>query len=957
MTGSIVNNTDGAVIIESNATENNNWLWKENAKAWGLFWFNRGTQSGQTIGGYTTIGAELMFMGESIGIAMPSGWTGYYSTSKIAAMISNYNGYIYSASTIYAATSMVVAGNTVLHAGNYNSYAVAGAGYSTNQNLNTSNNVTFSTINSNNGYSFVAQGYNNSGGFAMNNASTYWGLMWNYASNDWRLGYGSTTAQQGWNLRWDNGGTVWANASMRAPIFYDSDNTGYYGDFASTSNFNALKTASYEGNANVGGTGNAAWFPSGMYSGGTQWLYGTMYRNNAATYDQGDIVMASNTGINYSSTHWLRPRDSSGNMHLKAESGGIYLDAGIIHFRNAAGGADTTISSGRLNFGDSGSTPYANPTGTSVGISFGGWESSSLRTYGIFTELENVGGNYSKLTFNYHTGIRFGASSSYGGTRFYNNYVGSGSETFSINNGDNHVRVAYNLYVGGTISGSNLSGTNTGDQTNISGKADGALKLWAASHPNDYYIVNNWTGTYWQLTTNHGSGVQVAYANSAGSASSAGSAGYLSTAYAGGQQTNPQVYFNNGVGLKAAMTGAWSVWSDTLWINGYSGGDVLQMCALHTLRNGTPRMAISVQASTSTSYGAFYEFITTYNIASQSVSYATTAGSAPANGGTASNVAWSGVTSKPAGWLDTTNLIIDNAPVDAVPSGFYQNYNGSGNPTGTWFNYINVRHSNPGNGHGFQIGMSYYDTNLWFRSYQGGLSPTYSAWSYAISSLNIGSQSVSYASSSGNSSTTSQRAFSYLRVNSNDHLYLDYNYGCSIVGTYSSYRFQGVYSMGSSWGLAIDGTSPGNLYGLSWSHPNAGGQASRLNDHGLMVMINGVTQSAFSSNIWAAGDITAYSDARVKENVEVIENALEKIQAIRGVTFTRNDMTDITTRHAGVIAQEVLEVLPEVITKDANDHYSVAYGNLNALLIEAIKEQQLQIEELKNKLDNVLSSR
>jgi hypothetical protein len=144
---------------------------------------------------------------------------------------------------------------------------------------------------------------------------------------------------------------------------------------------------------------------------------------------------------------------------------------------------------------------------------------------------------------------------------------------------------------------------------------------------------------------------------------------------------------------------------------------------------------------------------------------------------------------------------------------------------------------------------------------------------------------------------------------------------------------------------------------MSWSHPNAGGQATRLNDHGLMVMINGVTQSAFSSNIWAAGDITAYSDARVKENVKVIENALEKIQAIRGVTFTRNDMTDTTTRHAGVIAQEVLEVLPEVITKDANNHYSVAYGNLNALLIEAIKEQQQQIENLKNQINYLVDNK
>jgi hypothetical protein len=134
------------------------------------------------------------------------------------------------------------------------------------------------------------------------------------------------------------------------------------------------------------------------------------------------------------------------------------------------------------------------------------------------------------------------------------------------------------------------------------------------------------------ITTANIGSQSVSYASTAGSATNAtnsDNAGHLRTAYAGGQQLNPQVYFNQSTGLKAAMTGAWSVWSDTLWINGYSGGDVLQMCALHTLRNGAPRMAISVQASNSTTYGTFYEFITAYNIASQSVSYASSAGSAP----------------------------------------------------------------------------------------------------------------------------------------------------------------------------------------------------------------------------------------------------------------------------------------------------------------------------------------
>jgi hypothetical protein len=100
-------------------------------------------------------------------------------------------------------------------------------------------------------------------------------------------------------------------------------------------------------------------------------------------------------------------------------------------------------------------------------------------------------------------------------------------------------------------------------------------------------------------------------------------------------------------------------------------------------------------------------------------------------------------------------------------------------------------------------------------------------------------------------------------------------------------------------------------------------------------------------------DITAYSDSRVKDNVEIIEDAVEKVKAIRGVTFTRNDIPDVNKRHAGVIAQEVLAILPEVVSEDDRGHYSVAYGNLSALLIEAVKEQQAQIESQKTEIEEL----
>jgi hypothetical protein len=77
-----------------------------------------------------------------------------------------------------------------------------------------------------------------------------------------------------------------------------------------------------------------------------------------------------------------------------------------------------------------------------------------------------------------------------------------------------------------------------------------------------------------------------------------------------------------------------------------------------------------------------------------------------------------------------------------------------------------------------------------------------------------------------------------------------------------------------------------------------------------------------------------------------VDNALEKVNALRGVYYNRTDFDDRSTK-LGVIAQEVLEVVPEVVGQNTEGMYNVAYGNLAGLFIEAIKEQQQQIEELK----------
>lgn len=103
-----------------------------------------------------------------------------------------------------------------------------------------------------------------------------------------------------------------------------------------------------------------------------------------------------------------------------------------------------------------------------------------------------------------------------------------------------------------------------------------------------------------------------------------------------------------------------------------------------------------------------------------------------------------------------------------------------------------------------------------------------------------------------------------------------------------------------------------------------------------------------SGNLTMVGNVTAYSDARVKTNIKTIDNALSKVLALRGVTYNRTDLED-KSEQIGVIAQEIKEILPQVVQENEG-HYSVAYGNIVGVLIEAIKEQQSQIEELKARL-------
>lgn len=100
--------------------------------------------------------------------------------------------------------------------------------------------------------------------------------------------------------------------------------------------------------------------------------------------------------------------------------------------------------------------------------------------------------------------------------------------------------------------------------------------------------------------------------------------------------------------------------------------------------------------------------------------------------------------------------------------------------------------------------------------------------------------------------------------------------------------------------------------------------------------------------IRATGDIIAFSDKRVKENIKTIDNSLEKVDQLRGVEFNKKGEDK---KSIGVIAQEIEKILPEVVSTDDNGMKSVAYGNITGVLIEAIKELKQEIETLKTQIN------
>ena len=491
-----------------------------------------------------------------------------------------------------------------------------------------------------------------------------------------RRGTGGTDFSAAYTSGWILNNGIWqANASMRAPIFYDSEDTGYYVDPNSVSRMNTIvyDNLKFSGDQTYGLLGRNAYVDTinGRGADPLELNY----------YDGGSVIIG--TGANGSKGLYAGSLYDAGNRVYSAGNPQVNIAGNAATATGQQSSTHFTLNTGGGGYGLVG---VYNPD-----IHQGFYAMGPAYVLGAGGTLANFYGvswsyDYSGRQLNTGYNLQHCMAVANAGTVY--TVIGQGIWTNGL------------IRANGNITGANLSGTNTGDQTNISGKADGALKLWAASHPNDYYIVNNWTGSHWRLTSNHGSPVRVGYADDTGA-----------------------------IGSSLGNTHYWS-------------------------------------------------------------------------------------------------------------------------------------------------GIQYFETN------NGG-------------------------SAVNNSNSAKLQAYS----SSNNTAFMSFHRG-------------GYYA--TNMGLDND-----NVFRIGgWS---ASGNRFQMD---------------MSGNLTMAGDVTAYSDARVKENIATIENALNKVLALRGVSYNRIDSDDKKTK-IGVIAQETLPIVPEVVNQDNDGMYNVSYGNLAGLFIEAIKEQQKEIEELK----------
>lgn len=393
---------------------------------------------------------------------------------------------------------------------------------------------------------------------------------------------------------------------------------------------------------------------------------------------------------------------------------------------------------------------------------------------------------------------------------------------------------------------------------------------------------------------------------------------HLTTNYAGGQRQNPQDYFNNGVGVKVALTGATTdgtYWSDTLWINGYSGSDAGGCAALHFPR-GTAEIYISGQMSTDTSYGTKYRIWSSKNSNKSDVAWA--CAQLHAYGRINANTdIWS------KGWLRTEG-----------PVGWYSESYGGG-----W----------------------YMTDSTWIRAYNN-------------KQIYTGSTSADAIHTAGGMNASG-------RIYSGSFMQANGGFNCAGVlnsgGANGFNVYADFHGSGNHGGIEIAASD--NVFGIGvhsndhmyWWWTNSGSVGSSSNKSYIMEYGGGTWQ--FTGNIGATGGITAMtsSDENLKNRLDYEVDYASKLLLLGKVfdftyndkALSRKDKYADRNVHTGLSWQKVRNILPTVCGMDKDGYGYINYispdlisliagaTQLNTLGIQSILDRTKSLEERVNILE------
>ena len=268
----------------------------------------------------------------------------------------------------------------------------------------------------------------------------------------------------------------------------------------------------------------------------------------------------------------------------------------------------------------------------------------------------------------------------------------------------------------------------------------------------------------------------------------------------------------------------------------------------------------------------------------------------------------------------------------------------------TWYHLLATTHSNDANYYSMQFAASFYNnTDLFYRSTNGSGT---TAWTRIWNAANDGAGSGLDADLlDGLNSATANTASTIVARDAS---------GNFSAGTITA-ALSGNASTASSTPYWVNGSfgtneiKGGNADAASFTQYNMVirswwgiGFRDYTDSATVKLYIDCRTGNLASSGTITAVDVNSTSDIKLKTNIKTLTNSLEKVLSMRGVEFERIDNPG--KYHVGVIAQEVEVVVPELVSEDNDGTKTVAYGNITALLIEAIKEQQEQINSLKQEI-------